>query len=53
MLPTRDPPQNKEHIRTESEGVQKDILEGSEITAYGDCSHEILKDPCSLEENLW
>ena len=52
MLPTRDPPQNKEHIQTESEGVQKDILEGSEITAYGDCSHEILKDPCSLEENL-
>ena len=52
MLPTRDPPQNKEHIQTESEGVQKDILEGSEITAYGDFSHEILKDPCSLEENL-
>ena len=52
MLPTRDPPQNKEHIQTESEGVEKDILGGSKITAYGDCSHEILKDTCSLEEKL-
>ena len=25
MLPTRDPPQNKGHIRTESEGLEKDI----------------------------
>ena len=52
MLPTRDPPQNKENIQTESEGVEKDILGGSKITAYGDCSHEILKDTCSLEEKL-
>ena len=28
------------------------ILEGSKITANGDCSHEI-KDACSLEEKLW
>ena len=26
MLPTRDPPQNKGHIQTESEGLEKDIL---------------------------
>ena len=25
MLPTRDPPQNKGHIQTESEGPEKDI----------------------------
>jgi len=25
MLPTRDPPQNKGHIQTESEGLEKDI----------------------------
>ena len=25
MLSTRDPPQNKEHIQTESEGLEKDI----------------------------
>jgi len=25
MLPTRDPPQNKGHIQTESEGLKKDI----------------------------
>ena len=24
MLPTRDPPQNKGHIQTESEGLEKD-----------------------------
>ena len=28
------------------------ILGGSQITADGDCSHEII-DACSLEENLW
>ena len=28
------------------------ILNGSKITADGDCSHEI-KDACSLEEKLW
>ena len=26
---------------------------GSKITADGDCSHEIKKDACSLEEKLW
>ena len=26
MLSTRDPPQNKGHIQTESEGLEKDIL---------------------------
>ena len=25
MLSTRDPPQNKEHIQTENEGLEKDI----------------------------
>ena len=25
MLPTRDPPQKKGHIQTESEGLEKDI----------------------------
>ena len=25
MLPTRDPPQNKGHIQTDSEGLEKDI----------------------------
>ena len=25
MPPTRDPPQNKGHIQTESEGLEKDI----------------------------
>ena len=27
MLSTRDPPQNKGHIQTESEGLEKDIPE--------------------------
>jgi len=26
MFSTRDPPQNKGHIQTESEGLEKDIL---------------------------
>ena len=26
---------------------------GSKITADGDCSHEIKRYPCSLEEKLW
>ena len=29
------------------------IFLGSKITVDGDCSHEILKDACSLEEKLW
>jgi len=29
------------------------IFLGSKITAHGGCSHEIKKDPCSLEEKLW
>ena len=28
------------------------IFLGSKITAEGDCSHEIKKDTCSLEEKL-
>ena len=32
------------------ETVRDFILRGSKITADGDCSHEILKDTCSLEE---
>ena len=30
-----------------------DFILGSKITAYGDYSHEILKDACSLEGKLW
>ena len=34
------------------ETVTDFIFLGSKITADGDCSHEILKDTCSLEEKL-
>ena len=34
------------------ETVTDFIFQGSEITADGDCSHE-LKDACYLEEKLW
>ena len=34
------------------ETVADFILGGSKITANGDCSHEIKKDTCSLEEKL-
>ena len=34
------------------ETVSDFIFLGSKITADGDCSHEILKDTCSLEEKL-
>ena len=34
------------------ETVTDFIFLGSKITADGDCSHEILKDACSLEEKL-
>ena len=36
----------------DGETVSDFLFGGSEITADGDCSHEI-KDSCSLEENLW
>ena len=35
------------------ETVRDFILGGSKITADGDCSHEIKKDTCTLEEKLW
>ena len=35
------------------ETVSDFIFLGSKITADGDCSHEIKKDACSLEEKLW
>ena len=35
------------------ETVTDFILGGSKITADGDCSQEIKKDACSLEEKLW
>ena len=35
------------------ETVTDFIFLGSEITADGDCSHEIKKDTCSLEEKQW
>ena len=35
------------------ESVTDFILGGSKITADSDCSYEIKKDTCSLEENLW
>ena len=34
------------------ETVADFILGGSKMTADGDCSHEILKDTCSLKEKL-
>ena len=34
------------------ETVRDFIFLGSKITVDGDCSHEILKDACSLEEKL-
>ena len=34
------------------ETVSDFIFRGSKITADGDCSHEIKKDTCSLEEKL-
>ena len=35
------------------ERVADFIFLGSKITEDGDCSHEIKKDTCSLEEKLW
>ena len=35
------------------ETVSDFIFRGSKITADDDCSHEIKKDTCSLEEKLW
>ena len=35
------------------ETVSEFIFLGSKITADGDCTHEIKKDTCSLEEKLW
>ena len=41
-------------IDAETMGTVTDfIFLGSKITADGDCSHEIIKDACSLEEKLW
>ena len=34
------------------EAVRDFIFGGSKITADGDCSHEIIRDACSLEEKL-
>jgi len=34
------------------ERVADFIFFGSKVTADSDCSHEILKDTCSLEEKL-
>ena len=34
------------------EAVRDSIFGGSKITAGGDCSHEIIRDACSLEEKL-
>ena len=38
--------------RETMERVADFIFLGSKITADGDCSHEIKKDTCSLEEKL-
>ena len=37
----------------DGETVRDFIFGSSKITADGDCSHEIKKDTCSLEEKLW
>ena len=34
------------------DAVRDFVFLGSKITADGDCNHEILKDTCSLVENL-
>ena len=39
-------------IDGETMDAVRDCFLGSKITADGDCSHEILKDACSLVENL-
>ena len=36
----------------DGETVTEFILGGSKITADGDCTHEIKRHPCSLEEKL-
>ena len=42
------------HIDGEIIGTVTDfILEGSKFFADGDCSHEVKKEACSLEEMLW
>ena len=42
------------HIDMEiMETARNFIILDSKITADGDCSHEIKKDACSLEEKLW
>ena len=35
------------------EAVTGFVFFGSKTTADGDCSHEIIKDTCSLEEKLY
>ena len=35
------------------ETVSDFIFGGSKITADGECSYEVKKDACSLEEKLW
>ena len=37
----------------DGETVRDFIFGSSKITADGDCTHEIKKDTCSLEEKLW
>ena len=39
--------------QVDGETVTDFIFLGSKITADGDCSHEIKKNSCSLEEYLW
>ena len=42
------------HVSGETmETVTDFIFLGFKITSDGDCSHEILKNACSLEEKLW
>ena len=38
--------------RETMDAVRDFVFLGSKITADGDCNHEILKDTCSLVENL-
>ena len=47
-------PKTSWQIDGETMDIVRDfILGGSKITADGDCSHEIKRDTCSLEEKLW
>ena len=48
MLSTRDPPQNRGHIQTESEGLEKDFLELRHLVLILLLMHWAPLSPCSV-----